>query len=65
MLLKQIGITTTIINLFFRDPVNVNKFYFTGYFSVGAFKVLEKLGEWHPQWGLNGTVVAASNPDGS
>lgn len=49
----------------FRDPVNVNKFYFTGYFSAGAFKVLEKLGEWHPQWGVNGTVVAASNPDGS
>lgn len=49
----------------FRDPVNVNKFYFTGYFSSGGFKLLEKLGEWHPQWGVNGTVVAASNPDGS
>ena len=49
----------------FRDPVNVNKFYFTGYFSAGEFKLLEKLGEWHPQWGINGTVVAASNPDGT
>lgn len=49
----------------FRDPVNVNKFYFTGYFAVGAFKLIEKLGEWHPQWGANGAVVAASNPDGT
>lgn len=49
----------------FRDPVNVNKFYFTGYFTSGGFKLLEKLGEWHPQWGVNGNVVAVSNPDGS
>lgn len=49
----------------FRDPDNVNKFYFRGYFSAGAFKLLEKLGVWHPQWGLNGSLVAASNEDGS
>jgi starch-binding outer membrane protein SusE/F len=49
----------------FRDPDNVNKFYFRGYFSVGAFKLLESLGSWHPQWGLNGSLVAASNADGS
>lgn len=49
----------------FRDPVNVNKFYFRGYFSAGSFKILEKLGEWHPQWGLNAGAVAVSNLDGS
>ena len=49
----------------FRDPVNVNKFYFRGYFAAGSFKVLEKLGEWHPQWGVNGSGVSASNPNGS
>ncbi len=49
----------------FRDPVNVNKFHFRGYFAAGAFKVLEKLGEWHPQWGVNGSVVSVSTPNGS
>lgn len=49
----------------FRDPGNVNKFYFRGYFSAGDFKLLESLGSWHPQWGLNGSMVTASNADGS
>ncbi|WP_415326642.1 SusF/SusE family outer membrane protein [Chryseobacterium sp. MMS23-Vi53] len=49
----------------FRDPGNVNKFYFRGYFTAGSFKLLEKLGDWHPQWGVNGSGVSASNPDGT
>lgn len=51
----------------FRDPVNTNKFHFSGYFTAGGFKVLENLGDntWHPQWGQNDGVVSASNADGS
>jgi hypothetical protein len=45
----------------FRDPSNTNKFYFTGYFNAGAFKLLEILGQWQPQWGLKGGVVANSD----
>ncbi len=51
----------------FRDPNNTNKFYYTGYFNAGGFKVLEKLGDntWHPQWGPKDGVLIASNPDAS
>lgn len=49
----------------FRDPVNVNKFYYTGYFAADGFKLLEKLGEWHPQWGLTAGNVTVSNLDGT
>lgn len=49
----------------FRDPVNVNKFYYTGYFAADGFKMLEKLGEWHPQWGLTAGNITVSNLDGT
>ncbi|MCF8713943.1 SusF/SusE family outer membrane protein [Joostella atrarenae] len=46
----------------FRDPENDNAYYFTGRFAGGAdvegFKLLETLGEWQPQWGLDGTDVS-------
>lgn len=52
----------------FRDPVNTNKFHFSGYFKAGAFKLLETKGHWQPQWGQNGGVVgfndgSSSDPD--
>ncbi|WP_082377027.1 SusF/SusE family outer membrane protein [Chryseobacterium indologenes] len=49
----------------FRDPANVNKFYYTGYFKADGFKLLEQLGAWHPQWGLTAGNVMVSNLDGS
>lgn len=51
----------------YRDAENTNKFYYTGYFNAGGFKVLEQLGDntWHPQWGVTNGVVHASNPDSS
>lgn len=45
----------------YRDPSNTNKFYFTGYFGTSMFKLLEVLGNWQPQWGLKGGVVANSD----
>lgn len=47
----------------FRDPVDTNKFHFSGYFKAGAFKLVEVKGQWQPQWGQNGGVVAVN--DGS
>lgn len=47
----------------FRDPSNTKKFYFTGKFGTDQFKLLEVLGQWQPQWGVNGTTVAVN--DGS
>ena len=42
----------------FRDPENPDVFYFTGKFLAGEFKLLEVLGNWHPQWGLvNGELT--------
>ncbi|MCL6259803.1 SusF/SusE family outer membrane protein [Aquiflexum sp. TKW24L] len=38
----------------FRDPANKDLYVYTGFFAVGEFKVLEKLGQWQPQWGKNG-----------
>lgn len=50
----------------FRDPVNTNKFYYTGYFKAGGFKLLEVLGQWQPQWGLkNGVVTVNESTTGS
>lgn len=41
----------------FRDGENENLFYFTGRFDGSGdkegFKLLEILGQWQPQWGLN------------
>lgn len=38
----------------FRDAVNEDLYYFTAYFVAGEFKLLEKKGQWQPQWGTNG-----------
>ena len=47
----------------YRDPVNVNKFYFTGKFGTSMFKLIETLGvdTWQPQWGLKSGSVANSD----
>lgn len=45
----------------YRDPSNTNKFYFTGNFGTSMFKLVEVLGQWQPQWGLKGGVVANSD----
>lgn len=48
----------------FRDSENENIYYFTGRFKGGAdvegFKLLETLGEWQPQWGLDGESFVSS-----
>lgn len=54
-----------------RDPNNQNVYKFTGKFLGGgdiAFKFLEVLGQWQPQWGLSGgsltsSVILGSDPD--
>lgn len=50
----------------FRDPTNDNKYYYTGYFGAGEFKVLETKGLWQPQWGTNDAVngLIDVNPGG-
>ncbi len=45
----------------FRDPNNINKFYFTGKFGTSMFKLVEVLGQWQPQWGVKAGVVANSD----
>ena len=48
----------------FRDPENENLFHFTGRFNGSAdtegFKLLEVLGLWQPQWGLDGQNLSNS-----
>jgi hypothetical protein len=48
----------------FRDAADTNKFYYTGYFGAGEFKVLEVKGLWQPQWGTNDTSSIDVNPGG-
>ena len=48
----------------FRDSSNSDKFYYTGYFGAGEFKVLETKGQWQPQWGTNNTTSIDVNPGG-
>jgi len=48
----------------FRDSSNSNKFYYTGYFGNGHFKVLETKGLWQPQWGTNDGSTIEVNPGG-
>lgn len=45
----------------YRDPSNLNKFYFTGKYGTSMFKLVEVLGNWQPQWGLKSGVVANSD----
>lgn len=46
----------------YRDPANINKFYFTGKFNAGYFKMLEVLGQWAPMWGTNAPGTLAYRP---
>ncbi len=48
----------------FRDPSTPNAYIYTGYFAVGAFKLLEVKGQWQPQWGTNDGTTLAVNPGG-
>lgn len=49
----------------FRDSENENIYYFTGRFKGGAdvegFKLLETLGDWDSQWGLDGETFTSKN----
>ncbi|MFY0630347.1 MAG: SusE domain-containing protein [Flavobacteriaceae bacterium] len=48
----------------FRSQSTPNSYHYTGYFNAGAFKLLEVIGQWQPQWGTNdGTTLAVSSPD--
>lgn len=48
----------------FRDPENPDLYVYTGFFRAGAFKLLENLGQWRPQWGTNdGTTIAVNDGD--
>ena len=53
----------------FRDPQNENIFYYEGKFNAGAFKLLETLGAWQPQWGIKdgnftNSTILGGDPDG-
>jgi hypothetical protein len=48
----------------FRDQNVPNRYVYTGYFRAGAFKLLEVLGQWQPQWGTNSAGTLAVNPGG-
>lgn len=48
----------------YRDDSDSNKFYYTGYFGTGEFKVLETKGLWQPQWGTNDGAKIEVNPGG-
>ncbi|GHB51559.1 SusF/SusE family outer membrane protein [Mongoliitalea lutea] len=46
----------------FRDPENPDLYVYSGFFAQGAFKLLEVLGQWQPQWGTdNGTTVRVND----
>jgi starch-binding outer membrane protein SusE/F len=48
----------------FRDPANPDLYVYSGFFAQGAFKVLERLGEWRPQYGTkDGTTIAVNVGD--
>lgn len=50
----------------FRDAANDNRYFYTGYFNAGQFKVLEIKGLWQPQWGTNdGTSIDVNPGDAS
>lgn len=48
----------------FWDPATPDIYVYTGYFGAGAFKVLEKPGQWQPQFGTNDGSTIAVNPGG-
>ena len=45
----------------FRNPSNENEYTYTGFLGADMLKLLERLGEWTPQWGLQGGILT-SNP---
>ena len=45
----------------FRNQDVPNNYIYTGYFNVGAFKLLEVKGQCQPQWGTNGGSSLAVN----
>ncbi|MDO5510056.1 MAG: SusE domain-containing protein [Weeksellaceae bacterium] len=49
----------------FRSESNPNQYQYVGYFTQGGFKLIEELGQWQPQWGQNGGVVAVNDGSGS
>ncbi|HEY9045305.1 MAG TPA: SusF/SusE family outer membrane protein, partial [Ohtaekwangia sp.] len=51
----------------FRNPSNGFKFSYTGKFSAGSFKILEKRGQWQPQYGkgANAGDLAVNEGSGS
>jgi len=48
----------------FRSQTTPNTYHYTGYFNAGAFKLLEVIGQWQPQWGTNDGSTLAVNPGG-
>ncbi|MBL4604449.1 MAG: SusE domain-containing protein [Flavobacteriaceae bacterium] len=48
----------------FRSQSTPNSYHYTGYFNAGAFKLLEIIGQWQPQWGTNDGTTLAVNPGG-
>jgi len=46
----------------FRTQADANKYQYTGYFNADAFKVLEFLGQWQPQWGTDDGSSLSGNP---
>lgn len=48
----------------FRNQDVPNNYVHTGYFNVGAFKLLEVKGQWQPQWGTNDGSSLAVNVGG-
>jgi hypothetical protein len=49
----------------FRNQNVPNNYVYTGYFSAGAFKLLEVKGQWQPQWGTTSVSGALGvNPGG-
>jgi hypothetical protein len=50
----------------FRNQNVPNNYIYTGYFSAGAFKMLQVKGQWQPQWGTNdGSTLAVNLGGGS
>lgn len=45
----------------FRNQNVPNNYIYTGYFSAGAFKMLEVKGQWQPQWGTNDNSTLSVN----
>ncbi|KGL63872.1 SusE domain-containing protein [Polaribacter sp. Hel1_85] len=53
-------------NPLFRDPNTPNGYTYTGYFGADAFKLIEVIGQWQPQWGTNdGSTLAVNLGGGS